>query len=224
MFLELLGQDLLNSFNSAHEERELSISQRRGVIRLVPKESTDTRELSNWRLITLLNVDYKILSKAIASRIEKVLPRLINCNETGFMKGRYIGQNIRLINDIMEQTEIQNISGIRLLVDFWKAFDTVEWDFIQQTLNLFNFGSFLKQWVKALYTNTESAVLHNGYTTDYFKLSRGVRQGCPLSPYLFSLGVEILAAKVRQDCTIQGIKIFETEHKISQFADDTTLL
>ena len=94
---------------------------------------------------------------------------------------------------------------------------------IQQTLNLFNFGSSLKQWVKTLYTNTESAVLHNGYTTDYFKLSRGVRQGCPLSPYLFILGVEILAAKVRQDYTIQGIKILETEHKISQFADDTTL-
>ena len=126
MFLELLGQDLhvLNSFNSAHEERELSVSQRRGVIRLIPKENTDTRELSNWRLITLLNVDYKILSKAIASRIEKVLPRLINCNQTGFMKGRYIGQNIRLINDIMEQTEIQNIPGIPLLVDFRKAFDS----------------------------------------------------------------------------------------------------
>ena len=88
---------------------------------------------------------------------------------------------------------------------------------------MFNFGTFLKQWVKTLYTNTESSVLHNGYTTDYFKLSRGVRQGCPLSPYLFILGVEILAAKVRQDCTIQGIKLFSTEHKIGQFADDTTL-
>ena len=150
-FFELLGQDLLNSFNTAHEECELSISQRRGVITLIPKENTDTRELSNWRPITLLNVDYKILSKAIASRIEKVLPRLINCNQTGFMKGRYIGQNIRLINDIMEQTEIQN-TGILLLLDFRKAFDTVEWDFIQQILNLFNFGSSLKQWAKTLYT------------------------------------------------------------------------
>jgi len=78
----------------------------------------------------LLNVDYKILSKAIASRIEKVLLGLINCSQTGFMKGRYIGQNIRLINDIMEPTEIQNIPGILLLLDFPKAFDTVEWDFI----------------------------------------------------------------------------------------------
>ena len=77
----------------------------------------------------MLNVDYKILSKAIASRIEKVLLGLINCIQTGFMKGRYIGQNIRPINDIMEQTEIQNIPGIPLLVDFRKAFDTVEWDY-----------------------------------------------------------------------------------------------
>ena len=159
----------------------------------------------------------------MASRIERVLPRSINCNQTGFMKGRYIGQNIRLTDDIMEQTEIQNIPGILLLLDFRKPFDTVEWDFIQQTLNLFNFGSSLKQWVKTLYTNTESAVLHNGYTTDYFKLSRGVRQGCPLSPYHFILAIEILADKVKQGCIIQAIKIFETEHKISQFADDTTL-
>jgi len=206
-FFELLGQDLLNSFNAAYEKCELSISQRRGVITLIPKENTDTRKLSNWRPITLVDVNYKILSKAIASRIEKALQRSINCNQTGFMKGRYIGRNIRL-------TEIQNIPGIFLLLDFRKAFDTVEWDFIQQTLNLFNFGSSLKQWVKTLYTNTESAV---------FKLSRGVRQGCPLSPYLFILAIENLADKVKQGCIIQAIKIFETEHKISQFADDTTL-
>ena len=118
--------------------------------------------------ITLLNVDYKIASKAIAARIEKVLPLLINSNQTGFVKGRYIGENIRLINDILEQTKAQDIPGILLLLDFRKAFDTVEWGFIQNTLDLFNFGSNIKQWVKTFYNNTESSVLHNGYTTNYF--------------------------------------------------------
>ena len=222
-FFDILGNDLLNSLNAAYENGEMSISQRRGVITLIPKENSDPRELSNWRPITLLNVDYKIASKAIASRIEKFLPLLINSNQTGFMKGRYIGQNIRLINDIMEQTELQGIPGILLLLDFRKAFDTIEWGFIRQTLRLFNFGSCLRHWVKTLYTNSESTVLHNGFTTDFFKLSRGVRQGCPLSPYLFILGVEILATKIRHDDNVEGIKVFQTEHKISQFADDTTL-
>ena len=190
-FFDILGNDLLNSLNAAYQNGEMSISQRRGVITLIPKENSDPRELSNWRPITLLNVDYKIASKAIATRVEKFLPLLINSNQTGFMKGRYIGQNIRLINDIMEQTELQGIPGILLLLDFRKAFDTIEWGFIQQTLKLFNFGPCLRHWVKTLYTNSESTVLHNGFTTDFFKLSRGVRQGCPLSPYLFILGVEI---------------------------------
>ena len=77
--------------------------------------------------------------------------------------------------------------------------------------------------MKTFYNNTESSVLHNGYTTNYFKLSRGVRQGCPLSPYLFILGAEILAARVRLERNIEGITILNTEHKISQFADDTSL-
>ena len=222
-FFELLGQELLDSINASYDDNELSISQRRGVITLIPKEDANLKDLSNWRPITLLNVDYKIASKAIATRIEKVLPLLINSNQTGFVKGRYIGENIRLINDMLEQTKAQDIPGILLLLDFRKAFDTVEWGFIQNTLDLFNFGSNIKQWVRTFYNNTESSVLHNGYTTNYFKLSRGVRQGCPLSPYLFILGAEILAARVRLERNIEGITILNTEHKISQFADDTSL-
>ena len=222
-FFELLGREFLDSINASYDQNELSISQRRGVITLIPKEDANLKDLSNWRPITLLNVDYKIASKAIATRIEKVLPLLINSNQTGFVKGRYIGENIRVINDILEQTKAQDIPGILLLLDFRKAFDTLEWGFIQNTLDLFNFGSNIKQWVKTFYNNTESSVLHNGFTTNYFKLSRGVRQGCPLSPYLFILGAEILAARVRLERNIEGITIFKTEHKISQFADDTSL-
>ena len=84
----------------------MSISQRRGVIPLVPKEDSGLSDLSNWRPITLLNLDYKIASKVIAKRIEKFLPRIIHPDQTGFVKGRYIGQNIRLINDIMEHIKL----------------------------------------------------------------------------------------------------------------------
>jgi len=123
----------------------MSVSQRRGVITLLPKEDANLLILSNWRPITLLNVDSKIASKVIVKRIERVLPSLIHPDQTGFMKGRYIGQNIRLINDIIQQTELQKIPGILLLLDFPKAFDTLEWPFIQNTLNLFNFGNGIKK-------------------------------------------------------------------------------
>ena len=80
----------------------------------------------------------------------------------------------------------------------------------------------IKKWISTFYTNSESSVLNNGFCTNYFKLSRGVRQGCPLSPYLFILAAEVLATRIRQDKTVRGITIFGTESKISQFADDTS--
>ena len=124
------------------------------------------KTLSNWQPITLLNVYYKIASRAIASRIEKVLPLIINSNQTGFIKGRYIGESIRLITDILEQTKAQDIPVILPLLDFRKTFDTVKWGFIQNNLDLFNFRSNIKQWVKTFNTNNESTVLHNGFTTN----------------------------------------------------------
>ena len=90
----------------------------------------------------------------IAKRIEKVLSLLVSPDQTGFIKGRYIGENIRLINDILEQTRIQNIPGILLQLDFQKAFDTIEWNFIQRTITLFNFGESIQRWVSTFYTNS----------------------------------------------------------------------
>ena len=89
--------------------------------------------LSNWLPVTLLNVDFKILAKTIAKRIEPVLPKLIHPDQTGFIKGRFIGQKVRLLNDLMqytyECTDDQKIPGILMFTDFEKAFDTIEWSF-----------------------------------------------------------------------------------------------
>ena len=124
----------------------------------------------------------------------------------------------------MEHTKLHNIFGISLLLDFRNAFDTIEWSFLQNALNFFNFGDSIKPWVSAFCTGPESAVLNNGFSTNYFQLSRGVRQGCPLSPFLFILEAEILACKIRQDKEKQGIRIFNSEAKIGQFVDDTALI
>ena len=93
--------DLLASYNFAFQHGTLSISQRRGIISLIPKKSKDKTLLENLRPISLLNVDYKILTKVITKRIEKVLPTLINSDQTGYVKGRFIGENVRLIYDVI---------------------------------------------------------------------------------------------------------------------------
>jgi len=109
----------------------------------------------------------------------------------------------------METTKSQNLAGILTSLDFRKAFESLEWPIIMKTLDYFN--------------NIESTVINNGFRTNWFKPSKGVRQGCLLSPYLFILLSEILSKKNREDPKIKGIKIYENEIKLSQFADDTTL-
>ena len=144
-FWELLGQELVDSLNYAFETGELSISQKRGIITLIPKKDKNKVFLDNWRPISLLNTDYKIATKAIAARITKELPSLIHGDQTGYIKGRFIGQNVRLIADIIECMDTLDISGIALFLDFKKAFDSLEWNFITKALETFGFGAPLIQ-------------------------------------------------------------------------------
>ena len=147
-------------------------------------------------------MDLKIAAKAIAKRLETFLPNLIHPDQTG--------ENVRLMSDVLHFTKEQNIPGILVALDFCKAFDSLEWPFIMRILDAFNFGSRIKRWISTFYTNVDSAVLNNGYTTNWFKPSKGVRQGCPLSPYLFILSAELMSIKLRYDPGVKGINLSVT--------------
>ena len=108
----------------------MSSSQRNGVITLIPKKDKDISYLKNYRPISLLTVDYKILAKTIANRLKKCLDILIHSDQSGFLKGRNIGNNVRLITDIIEYAKLNNIPGAILLLDIQKAFDSVSHDLI----------------------------------------------------------------------------------------------
>lgn len=96
---------------------------------------------------------------------------------------------MRLIDGVIKFAANKNIPGLLLFLDFEKAFGTVEWAFIHKALQHFNFGPSLVNCINTFYNNSESCVLNNGWSSNFFKLERGVRQGCPLSPYLFILCV-----------------------------------
>ena len=148
-------------------EGQLSSSQRQAVIVLIEKKDKDKRFLKNWRPVSLINVDAKIASKAIALRIKKVIGNSVHCDQTAYVCKRNIGESVCLINDILEYTDENDIEAILFSADFEKAFDSIEHSFIISTLKAFGFGPNFIQWVKTFFKNVESCVMNNGRSTGY---------------------------------------------------------
>ena len=155
-------------------------------------------KIKNWRPISLLNVDLKIVSKALAKRIKDVLPSIIGSEQTAYVKNRFIGEGGRLISDILEVTDTLNLNGYMVTIDFEKAFDSLNHDFLMQVLIKFGFPDYFLDWIKILLKDQESSVVNNGTTTPYFKLERGARQGDPISAYLFIIALEVLFIIIKQ--------------------------
>ena len=218
-----IGYFVVRSINHGYKSGELSATQKEGVIVCLPKGNKNKKYLKNWRPISLLNVTYKLASACIANRIKKTLPHLIHTDQTGFISGRFMGENIRNIYDLFKYTEKNNIPGLLLLIDFEKAFDSVAWSYINKVFNFFNFGESVKRWVSTFYKNIKSCVIVNNKVSAWFDICRGCRQGDPLSPYIFVLCAEILALLIRKHRNIKGITINKTEFLISQYSDDTSL-
>jgi hypothetical protein len=222
-FWDKIKDPYIQALNFSFQEGHMSTTQQRSIITLLPKKGKDLELLKSWRPISLLNTDYKIATKIIAERINTVIKQIVHVDQTGFIKGRYIGENIRRLLDIIEHCNNKQIPALYMFIDFEKAFDRLEWSFIDKTLALYNFGDNIRSWVKCFYNNANASVSNNGWVSDTFKITRGVRQGCPLSPYLFILCSELLAVSIRNNPNINGISVNEKESKICQYADDTYL-
>ena len=133
----------INSINYSYANGNLTDMQKQGVITLLPKKDKNLSSLNNWRPISLLNIDYKITTKAIANRLKKVLNTIINNSQTGFLKGRYIGENIRTIFEVIEHLNDENKPGLIFFADFEKAFDNVDHNFIFKRLNILTLVTLL---------------------------------------------------------------------------------
>ena len=214
---------VVSYINHAKVDGQFFITQRRGIITLIPKKNRDQKRIRNKRAICLLDIVYKIVAKALANRLMRVIRALVAEDQTGAIRGRYIGTNLRTVADAIAYCEMDRLDGIIMALDFENAFNTVEHQFIYRVLRKFNFGDDFIDWVKLLYNGTELAIINNGFTSDWFTPMRGLQQGCPLSAPLFALIVESLAIRLRTESDVHGISVAGTELKISQYIDDTTI-
>ena len=224
IFWKILCKPLLDCYRYSLEVGELSNSQRQAIITLLEKKGKDRSYLVNWRPISLLNFDYKLLTKVLANRVKKVIPSIISSSQTAYVRDRSITDSVKLVQDIIHLLDLQKSPGLLLLADFQKAFDSINWKYVIDILERFNFGPTFVRWVEIIYTNISSCVTNNGRSSHYFGLHRGVRQGNPLSPYIFIIAVEILALVINQNRKIRGVKVNSKEIKMTQYADDLTLI
>ena len=185
----------------------------------------DQTEISNYRPITLLNTDYKLLTKVLAQQLLENIEHMVHPDQAGFIPKRSIFNNIRLAQTIIKYAELTNEDGAIVALDQEKAYDKIRHDYLWITLERFHVPPTFINTVRELYTNAHTHVAINGMLSTPYKVTRGVRQGDPLSCALFDLAIEPLACKLREDQTLDGISIPGIENKIivSMFADDTNV-
>ena len=203
-----IGIFVRRSVNYSYNIGELSSILRQGIITLIPRENKSRQKISNYSPICLLNTVYKKASASIANRIKTVIDKLISRDQSGFISGRYIGDNTRIVYDLMQFVDEKNIPGLLLLIDFETAYDSLSWSFMKNVLKSFNLAPSIIKWISIFYNKTQVAI----------------NQGDPISQYLFILCAEILAIIIKNNKKIKGIKINNKEFILTQYADGTSVI
>ena len=222
----MLADDLAAYYNELYEHGELTSNMLMGEIILLYKKK-DPRDIRNYRPITLLNVEYKILTKILVERLKQVIEEIISPEQTGFVPGRHIQWNTHLLNLIEAYLNETDEEGLFIFLDWEKAFDRCSWPYLHKAARALGLSDNMCEWLRMLYDEDRPArrrVGVNGYFSEYFSLGSGTAQGCPASPCVFLLVVEALVRLIRDDPEWEPIVINGVEHRVSLFADDTVAL
>lgn len=211
---------LFQVYTISLEEGELHQTAYEGILTLLPKKDRDILRLKNWRPLSMLNNDYKILSKALANRMQLVMPRIIDEEQCGFMKNRFIGDNILSLQSIIQYLHDSQQEAWLMTADLEKAFGLIHHEAIWATLDYFNLGFTFINFVKTLYQKSSVRVLCNGMLSKELKLLNGVKQGDAISSFLFLCATQVLIIALKENPDIQSFEINGVKRMTGLFADD----
>uniref|UniRef100_A0A670ICM2 Reverse transcriptase domain-containing protein n=1 Tax=Podarcis muralis TaxID=64176 RepID=A0A670ICM2_PODMU len=215
---------LIKVMNNILIEKDIPGTWKEAFITIIPKQDSDLTQVKNYRPISLLNTDYKIFAGILAKRLKKILIKIIHKDQQGFLPGRQIKNNIRNIVNVIEYLSDRCDKPASLIfVDAEKAFDNVIWEFMLKNLKFMEVGQEFYNGIEAIYTDQKARLIVNNTITEDIKISKGTRQGCPLSPLLFIVVLEVLLNAIRQNKQIKGIMLGVNEYKSKAFADDVVL-
>ena len=213
LFLKLVEE----VYNTGRLPDSLTLSY----ITVLPKDNPDKTSLKNYRPISLLNVDYKIISKTISNKLRPIMGTIINDDQQCSVKDRKIQNHLHFIRDLISYCNHKNIKCAMISLDQEKAFDRVAHDYMFKALAAYNISNYIINWIKILYKSPTSQLLVNHTLSEPFTLTRSIRQGCSLSPLLYVICLEPLLEKIRSleiGLTLPGV----TNKTLIAFADDTT--
>lgn len=227
-FWDMIKEDLMATFSELYEGSLNLSNLNSAFIALVPKKKGANRT-TDFRPISLLNTTFKIITKVLANRLRKYMPNLIEESQSAFMKGKSTLDSVAAAHEIISACHHKKWNGFFIKLDFAKAFDSIGWKFLEDVLAARGFGSKWLRWIKACLYDADSQVIVNGVPGPHIRCKRGLRQGDPLSPYLFILGIDILARVMHRAVDngfIQrvGNLPINTHFSCLQYADDTLLI
>ena len=219
----LIKTELTNVIQTILENNTLAPSQCKAILTLLYKKG-EREDIGNWRPISLLNTDYKIITKVLAERVKIVLPKIIHPDQKGFINGRNISDANRLLQDLIKYSDEHEINSSIIFIDYQKAFDRVEWPWALKCLERFNFGPKFRGWINMIYKNAKTCILTNGFRSTYFPISRSMRQGCPISPLIYIIQVEPFACAIRNNEKIIGFPLPGNKTvKFNAYVDDSQI-